>query len=101
MPTNGPMLLPVSSVNSSMMPTPGTDSLTSADACASTLMNVLTSKVAPPQVPASLVCELRISIDGNMVDEGSSDAGTTLPAVPGAAAITVPAQSKAPRPDLT
>src|SRR6266404_5737451 len=59
------MLVPVSSVNSSMVPTPGAATLTSAEVTEVTLMNVLTSNALPPQVPASVGCFCRSSIDGS------------------------------------
>ena len=63
----GPMLAPVSSVNSSIWPTPGAVTLTSDDAALSTLMNVLTSKALPPQVEARVVCCFSSTIEGGLV----------------------------------
>src|SRR5574340_289497 len=61
-----PRLSPVASVNSSIRPTPGAVTLTSADALASTLMKVLTSKALPPQVPASEFCWLARVMAGDL-----------------------------------
>jgi hypothetical protein len=60
------MFFPVSSVNCSIAPTPGTVSCTWADACVSTLMKVLRVKALPPQVPARPVCVCRIWIRGRL-----------------------------------
>src|SRR5450432_3774459 len=85
-----------------MVPIEGTVRRTSADAFESTLMNVFRSKVAPPQVPASLVCWLRISIDGRIADVGPTDVGTVVPVPPvppaGAAAAAATAQTMAHNP---
>ena len=83
------MLVPVSSVNCSMVPNPGVETLTSAEATAVTLMNVLTSNALPPQVPASVDCSCSNSIEGNVA--------AVVPAVTwGSAGDAVPADAAKP-----
>src|SRR5450755_598160 len=91
------MLLPVSSVNCSRVAKPGAESVTSADAWVSTLMNVLRSNAWPPHVPARLVCLLRIAIDGMTAAVGVETAGSGLPAVPTGAAHAAAAHSRGSR----
>src|SRR6266702_3083415 len=83
------MFAPVSSVNSSIWPTPGAVTLTSDDAALSTLMNVLTSKALPPQVEARLVCCFSSEIDGDLVVVGACCA-TIADWVPDAASADTP-----------
>jgi hypothetical protein len=77
----GPMFAPVLSVNSSISPTPGAATLTSADAEVSTSMNVLTSNALPPHVFASVFCCLSRTIAGDLLVMGPC-CGTTAPWVP-------------------
>src|SRR5438034_11341559 len=94
------MLVPVSSVNSSMVPTPGAATVTSAEATVVTLMNVLTSNALPPQVPASVGCWRSSSIEGNVAAVVPAvTCGSVGDAVPADAAKPAVAHDKATTPD--
>src|SRR5208337_5138649 len=89
------MFLPVSSVNSSITPTLGAVSLTSAEDCAVTLMNVLTVKALPPQVPARAGCVGSKRICGTAVAVRGPGLGGVDDAVPASAAMPAVAQQRA------
>src|SRR4029453_7991916 len=94
------MLLPVSSVNASIVPTPGAVTVTSAEATWSTLMNVLTSKALPPQVPATVGCLRTNSIDGTFAAVGvRTPCGVKAWLVPADAAKPAVAHDSAAIPD--
>ena len=96
----GPMLVPVSSVNSSMIPTPGVETWMSAEATVVTLMNVLRSNALPPQVPASVGCLCSNSIEGNVAAVGPAvTCGSAGDAVPADAAKPAVAHEMAMTPD--
>src|SRR5262245_29625098 len=96
------MFLPVSSVNSARMPTPGALSLTSAEACVPTLMKVLTSNEPPPQVPASPGCWRRMCIEGGVDDDvvlGPTAGGDAVEVPTADAPMTAAAHVRASAPD--
>jgi len=82
-------------VNSSIVPTTGALTLTSAEACAVTLIYVLTVKALPPQVPASPGCVGSKRIASNVARGSPTGCGKVDDAVPAFVAVPAVAQQRA------
>src|SRR5271156_3142080 len=89
------MFLPVSSVNSSITPTTGALTFTSAEVCVVTLIYVLTVKLLPPQLPARLGCNGSKRISSTAVPGLPTGCGKVDDAVPAFAATPAVAQQRA------